>query len=176
MTHWNNSLWQQFGAAIDMFNNALCACPDSLWHASVWKLPADDRPEFSQFWYLAYHTLFWLDFYLSGTPEGFTPPAPFTMSELDPEGLPDRPYTKDELLAYLDHGRKKCQATIEALTDEKAGQPCGFKRGELSNAELLMYNMRHVQEHTAQLNLMLGQHGESASEWVSKAKRETVSC
>jgi len=34
--------------------------------------------------------------------------------------LPDRPYAKDELLAYLDHGRRKCPAAIEGLTGENA--------------------------------------------------------
>jgi hypothetical protein len=63
-------------------------------------------------WYLAYHALFWLDLYLSGSEEGFTPPAPFTLDELDPAGLvPERPHTKDELHAYLEHGRRECQST-----------------------------------------------------------------
>ncbi|HLE27501.1 MAG TPA: DinB family protein [Anaerolineales bacterium] len=164
------SIWQQFGAAIDMLDNALRACPDQLWRDRLWNNPSE-RPEYSQFWYIAYHALFWLDFYLSGSVEGFAPPAPFTLDELDPAGLlPERPYTRDELQAYLDHGRQKCQATIESLTDEKARQRCGFAWGEVSFAELLLYNMRHVQEHAAQLSLILGQKVGSAPGWVTKAK------
>ena len=164
------SIWQQFGAAIDMLDNALRACPDQLWRDRFWNNPSE-RPEYSQFWYIAYHALFWLDFYLSGSVEGFAPPAPFTLDELDPAGLlPERPYTRDELQAYLNHGRQKCQATIEALTDEKARQRCGFAWGEVSFAELLLYNMRHVQEHAAQLSLILGQKVGSAPGWVTKAK------
>jgi hypothetical protein len=30
-TLWRTILWQQFGAAIDMLENALVACPDELW-------------------------------------------------------------------------------------------------------------------------------------------------
>ena len=30
-TTWNPPLWQQLGAAIDMLENALLACPDELW-------------------------------------------------------------------------------------------------------------------------------------------------
>src|SRR6266849_1769971 len=142
-------VWQQFGAAIDMLENAILACPDQLW---------SDRSQRPEFWYLVYHTLFFLDLYLSGSLAGFVPPAPFTLDELDPAGLlPARPYSKDELQAYLEHGREKCRATIEALTDEQARQPGGGSGGEMSFAELLLYNMRHVQEHAAQLNLMLGQ-------------------
>ena len=121
---WRMIIWQQFGAAIDMLDNALRACPDELWRDRLWDT-LSERPEYSQFWYVVYHTLFWLDLYLSGAVEGFVPPAPFTLDELDPAGLlPERPYTKDELQAYLDYARKKCQATIEALTDESAQQRC----------------------------------------------------
>ncbi|HCI80283.1 MAG TPA: DinB family protein, partial [Ktedonobacter sp.] len=28
---WKTALWQQFGATIDMLENALLACPDTLW-------------------------------------------------------------------------------------------------------------------------------------------------
>jgi DinB superfamily len=161
-TFWKTILWQQFGAAIDMLENALLACPDELW---------SDRSRQPEFWYVIYHTLFFLDLYLSGSVEGFTPPAPFTLEELDPAGLlPERPYTKAELHSYLEHGREKCRATIEALTDEKARRTCEFEWLDVNEAELLLYNMRHVQHHAAQLNLILRQTIDSAPRWVAKAK------
>jgi len=166
---WRTILWQQFGATIDMLENAVRACPDDLWRVRLW----DDAelPESAAFWYVVYHTLFWLDLYLSGAVEGFVPPAPFTLDELDPAGvLPESPYTRDELLAYLDHGRNKCRAAIQALTDERAHQSCRFRWGELPFVELLLYNMRHVQEHTAQLNLILGQKIGWSPRWVVRAK------
>ena len=159
---WRTIIWQQFGAAIDMLENAMLACPDELWN---------DRSRRPEFWYVAYHTLFWLDLYLSDSLEGFAPPPPFTLDELDPAGLvPERPYTKDELQTYLEHGREKCRATIEALADEKAAQRCGFEWVDVSVAELLLYNMRHVQHHAAQLNLILRQTIDSAPGWVATAK------
>jgi len=158
---WKAILWQQFGAAIDMLENALLACPEELW---------SDRSRRPEFWYVVFHTLFFLDLYLSDSVEGFAPPPPFTLDELDPAGvLPERPYTKDELRAYLEHGRAKCRATIEALTDEKAHRRCGFEWVDVSEAELLLYNMRHVQHHAAQLNLILRQTTDSAPGWVFKA-------
>lgn len=42
---------------------------------------------------------------------------------------------------------------------------------KLSNAELLLYTMRHVQEHGGQLGLLLGQEGISLSDWVARATR-----
>jgi hypothetical protein len=168
---WKTILWQQFGAAIDMLANAVETCPEQLWRACLWEKQGECR-EYAQFWYLTFHTLFWLDLYLSGAVKGFAPPAPYTLDELDPAGLlPDRVYTKDELRAYLAYSRENCQAIIAALTDESAFRMCKFGWGEASYAELLLYNMRHIQEHAAQLNLFLGQRAGLGNRWVTKAKK-----
>jgi uncharacterized damage-inducible protein DinB len=149
-------LWAQFGATIDMLENAMRACPDLLWAGS-------------RFWHISYHALFYLDLCLSDPAEAFAPPAPFTLSELDPSGVfPDRAYTKQELQAYLERNREKCRATIETLTEEKACEPRRFVSMELSFAELLLYNMRHLQHHVGQLNFMLGQETGSAPRWVKR--------
>jgi DinB superfamily len=125
------------------------------------------------FWYLAYHTLFFLDFYLSDSMEDFGPPAPFNRDEFDPAGLlPERPYSTEVLLGYLSHCRRKCFLFIDSLTDEKARQPSGQRPElKLSVAELLLDNMRHVQHHAAQLNLVLRQKTSSAPKWVTTFRR-----
>jgi hypothetical protein len=159
---WRKILWHQFGAAIDMLENAVDACPDELW---------GDRSRRPEFWYTVYHTLFFLDLYLSESVEGFAPPEPFTLDELDPAGvMPERVYTKDELRAYLEHGRAKCRAVIEAMTEERARRRCRFGRLEASVAEMMLDNMRHVQHHTAQLNLILRQVTDSAPRWVTRTQ------
>jgi len=153
-------IWHQFGAAIDMLENALVACPEKLW---------GEHLESAEFWYRVYHILFWLDFYSSDSIEKFLPPAPFTLAELDPAGLlPERVYTKNELINYLDHCRKKCMNSIKALSDKKSHQHFKYGSIDLSFAELLLYNMRHVQHHTAQLNLILRQEIDSAPRWVKQ--------
>jgi uncharacterized damage-inducible protein DinB len=170
-TLWKNALWQQFGATIDMLDNALAACPDSLWKGRLW------NNQGSHFWYISYHTLFWLDLYLSASSEeDFAPPAPFTLSELDPAGaLPERAYTKEELRAYLTSLREKCHDTLVSLTDEQARRPIKYPwrgRKAVSFLELQLYNLRHVHEHAAQLSLFLGQNGvpDEALNWVAFAK------
>ena len=67
-------LWQQIGASIDMLENAMLACPDKVW---------GDRSRRPEFWYVAFHVLWWLDLYLSESLEKFTPPHPYTLDELD---------------------------------------------------------------------------------------------
>jgi len=79
-----------------MFEIALIKCPDKLW---------DDE---NKFWYITYHTLFFLDFYFTEEPDKFTPPDPYTLSELDePLTLPNRVYTKEELISYTRYCRGK---------------------------------------------------------------------
>lgn len=160
-TVWQTITWRQLGAAIDMLENAINACPEELW---------GDHKRQPEYWYVAFHTLFFLDFYFSETADGFTPPAPFGLEELDPAGvLPPRVYTKNELLTYLAHCRKKCQRVVRALTEEKSNQSCGSLRPGLSYLELYLYVMRHVQHHAGQLNLVLRQTVDSAPRWVSRA-------
>src|SRR5438045_3049323 len=104
------SLWKQFGASIDMLENAIKLCTDDLWNND------------SRFWYSSYHCLFWLDYYLTTEPDSFAPPSPFTLSEFDPAGaLPDRVYSQAELLSYIQHCRKKCRTLVGNLTEKTAG-------------------------------------------------------
>ena len=167
-TFWKVILWQQFGAAMDMLENAARACPEEIW-SDPSKRPQWVSNDVVGFWYLVYHTLFFLDLYLSDSVQGFTPPPPFNLDELSPAGLlPERPFTKAELQTYLEHCRRKCRVVIEALTDEHARRRCGFDRLDLSFAELLLYSMRHIQHHAAQLNLILRQKTSSAPDWVGK--------
>lgn len=148
-----------------MVENAVKQCPDRVW--------VGKGGDFFDFWYLVSHTLFWLDYYLAEATENFTPPPPFGLEELDPAGaLPPRVYTKAELLTYLDHGRMRCRRFIQSLTPESAQQDCGSRRPELTNLELVLYTMRHVQHHAAQLNQMLRQQIDSAPGWVGFTKSE----
>jgi hypothetical protein len=84
--------------------------------------------------------------------------------------MPETPYTKDQLLGYLAQSRRKCQSTIEALTDEQAYRLCTFPWMELSFLELQLYGMRHIQEHAAHLSLLLGQHDVSGMDWIAAAR------
>jgi hypothetical protein len=106
-----------------------------------------------------------LDLFLTGQREGFAPPPPFIRG-----ALPEKPYPKEQVRAYLTDCRARCQATLSALTPEKAAQRCIFSWMELSFWELQLYSMRHVQEHAAELNLMLGQHGVTGQDWVPSAR------
>jgi hypothetical protein len=157
----DEAIRRQFGAAVDMLEKGILECPDGLW---------SDRSQMPEYWYVAFHTLFWLDYYLYGREEGFAPPAPFGLEEMDPAGvLPPRVYTKDELRAYLEHCRRTLGAAMDLLERGAASGGYKFRWGEAGPEELMLYNMRHVQHHAAQLYLILRQKTDSAPRWVGAA-------
>ncbi|MGJ5817489.1 DinB family protein [Paludibaculum fermentans] len=166
---WKPMIMRQFGAAIGMLEGALHACPPALW-ADPSAPPHWKSHDTVGFWYVAYHTIFLLDYYTNGVQPGFAPPPPFNLDELDPAGLlPDQPYTKAELLFYLQYTRRSLAAYFDGLTAETAAAPCGFPGRNMSSVELLLHSMRHVQHHAAQLNLMLRQSAGSAPSWIFTA-------
>jgi len=159
------SLWRQFGASIDMLHNAIAMWPDEQWETK------------KRFFYIAYHTLVFLEYYLTNPPpKDFIAELPFTESDAMVEDavddvLPDRVYTKVELLNYLRSSREKCRKAIAGLTDENINDrwisPLGDR--DYSILELLLYNMRHVQHHAAQLNMMLRREINEAPKWVGRS-------
>lgn len=167
------SLWKQFGGSIDMLKNAILQCPGDYGHRN------------RRFFYVTYHCLVFLDYYLTIPPGTFAAPLPYTIrsqGEIPAEAVddivPERIYTKEELLEYVEWSRNKCRQLIAGLTDEKLNGRWIETPDELappgtmqySVLEILLYNLRHVQHHTAQLNLLLRQAGYQAPRWVLQAK------
>jgi len=157
---WLEATWRQFDAAIGMLANAIRACPDGLW---------TDPSRGLEFWRLAYHTIYALDYYVADSPDAYRPPPPFKLDESDPKAAPDRVYLAVELLDYLEQARGRCRARVAGMTQDRVGAASPPPRTELSAGELLLYNLRHVQHGAAQLNLLLRQAtGEPAPVWVRR--------
>lgn len=168
MASLKESLWKQFGASIDTLQNAILNCPEAMLRSN------------KRFFYMIYHTLIFLDYYLTFPPPDISSPLPFTITaknEMPDEAIddlvPNRFYTKQELLDYLQASRRKCHTLISGLTEERladrwiAGE--GVLKKNYSLMEMLLYNMRHVQHHAAQLNVMLRKEVNHASTWISRA-------
>ena len=154
------TLWRHLGATIEMIENAIRACPDELW---------GDQERDPQFWAMVYHALFFLEYYHADSREAFRPPEPFSLSELDPSGvLPERVYTKDEMLGYAEHCRKRLRHVIDTVDLDA---PDKFGKVEGTKLDGLLQTIRHVQHHAAQLNFMLRQATrEDAPRWVGTAR------
>ncbi len=171
MDAWKETVWNQFGAALDMLENTIPACPDDLW---------DDRSHPPPYWHIVYHTLFYTDLYLSES-EGAFKPAPFHTANAQFLGempfpphkaeTPDWTPSKSALVAYSEHCRSKLKTVIHSITEEKLVQKTAFYWLPFSNRDLLLYNLRHVQHHTAQLALLVRQAGHAAPGWIGITKR-----
>lgn len=159
------SLWRQFGASIDMLANVIEQCPDSYYFKNT------------RFYYLAYHTVLLLDYYLSIPPSAFTPVLGFTIEdELNrPAGsvgdlIPERTFTRQELVDYISKSRQKAKTLIDTLTMERSGEQRfteGNREGDMDYPilEILFYNLRHTQHHVGQLHLMMRQDLDKHIDW-----------
>ncbi len=162
------SLWRQFGACIDMLLNVISSCPDNYFTTN------------KRFYYLAYHSVIFLDYYLTIPPKDFSPTLTFSIKEADerpPESIgdmiPDETYSKQELTGYLNASRLKCKRLIESLTDTKKLNTRfteGNQEGDMdySILEILLYNLRHTQHHVGQLNLIIRQDFDKHMNWTFK--------
>jgi len=165
-----SSLWTQFGATIDMLRRAIEAMPEDKW--------VEER----RFYYTAFHTLSFLDYYLTNPPADFQGWLPFTLTDKDklpPEALddviPSRNYSKQELLDYCAYCRNKAKTLIEGLTEETVnGRWIEYWNGQVdrdfSQLEILFYNMRHVAQHVGQLNQRIRELTGKSAGWLSWAE------
>jgi len=77
---WKAIVWGQFGAAVDMLDDAIRACPDGLWS------DPDSTPQIPShavigFWYEAFHAAYWVHVYLADHPGAFVPPQGFVRDD-----------------------------------------------------------------------------------------------
>jgi hypothetical protein len=118
---------------------------------------------------VAYHTLFFVDLYLSPNEEAFK------LRDFHHGGgderfnqAPSTGLTKDETLSYLAICRKKALETLACETPESLKRASGFSRLPFSRGELHLYNLRHVQHHTGQLSAYLRRIVEDGERWWVK--------
>ena len=143
----------QFEAALAMLNDCLQLCPSEHWDGPIAKY---------SFWQVAYHTLCFVDLYLSRDPANFQ--NPFGWRDMEDE-LAIRRLAREELLSYVQHCRSQAIETFAAETAESLAGPCGFPRREFSRGELHLYNLRHIQHHTGQLSAYLRRLGKEPR-WI----------
>lgn len=162
------AVWNQFGASIDMLINVISNCPDDYFLSR------------KRFYYIAYHSTIFLDYYLTIPPGDFNPVLPFTqMNDLEKPAesiddlIPNKIYTKKELIGYVELSRAKCKKIIDSLTDEKLTER--FVEGNEENdmnyslLEILLYNFRHIQHHIGQLNMLIRQDLDKHMAWSFRA-------
>jgi hypothetical protein len=170
------SLWRNFAAVIDMLKNIIIICPDKIWQKE------------KKIFYMMYHTVIFLDYYLTRPVKDFHPNLPYTIcdpdylpSEAIDDVIPNQFYSKEEFLTYISAIREKCKKLIEQTPMEKFNERwisddeidmhglCPSLVTKYNLLEILLYNFRHVQHHVGQINLLLRQKANVAIEWISQS-------
>jgi len=141
-------LTHQFEAALCMIDHCIRACPPHHWEGKIAK---------GTFRWVAYHTLFGVDLYLSPGDDDA-----FVLRDFHHRGGDERDenaacpgLSKDETLTYIAICRQKMLETLAGETAESLQGPCGFSYRKITRGELHVYNIRHVQHHTGQLSAYL---------------------
>jgi hypothetical protein len=136
----------QFEASLAMLKQCIAACPPERW---------EDKIANGTFRWVSYHTLFFVDLYLTPSEHSFE------MRELNHRGGDERePYPavgleKEDALAYVDICRQKALDMIAAETGDSLKGPSGFSWYKITRGEMHLVNIRHIQHHAAQLSAFL---------------------
>ncbi|GAG79166.1 unnamed protein product, partial [marine sediment metagenome] len=115
-----DAIKEQYGAAIAMLKKNLKSCPEEVW---------DDRTSGPPFWHVAYHVMWFLDWYLSDSKEA----RESFKSKLGEKALqelnktPEITLTPTQLLEYLSDIKEKAKSRFENLTSDELLQSSVFE-------------------------------------------------
>jgi hypothetical protein len=160
----------QFEAALSTLNACIDKCPDSAWNGPVVNL---------KFCQAAFHTLFYTDYYLGQTDEDFRQEAFhrenahvfLDYEELEPRA-PVHVYERAWIKAYLRYCLERCRDVVSAETVESLTAKTKFPRKDFSRAEMHVYNIRHLQHHSAQLIMRLRIDFQADMPWFKSGWQE----
>lgn len=177
-THpFREALWRNYAASLDMVANAIALYPEDAWLAE------------GKFYFMAFHTAIFADYYLSHPVHHFAPRIMYSLCETDqiPEAalddvLPKTLVSQQEILDYLKHIRRKAKKLISEtsiteftqnwITRDEAEMHglCPGLVVDYSLLEILFYNLRHIQHHSGQLNLLLRHETGQGVDWIAMAE------
>ena len=153
----------QYYASLEMLQQAVVKCPDSLWN---------DMNNKNKFWHIAYHTLFYTHMYLQEHEKTFIPWVKHRNQYQFMGSVPwppyerpkiEEPYNKSDVSEFL----LVCQNEIELkLPATDMSTPSGFHWLPFTKFELQLYNIRHIQHHTGQLFGRLGMQSDVKLQWI----------
>jgi len=152
----------QYGAALEMLRLAIMACPPEHW---------DDPQGRKKFWLVAYHVLFYTHLYLHDALNNFKAWEKYRqglhrLGSFPEKGEAGEPYSREEILELLELCQKTVIDKVSSLVLEAES---GFDWLPFNKLELQLYNIRHIQHHTAELIEWLGANAGIEVDWVGMA-------
>ena len=158
----SNGIREQYNAAFEMLNKAITDCPAELWNRQEKGPP---------FWQIAYHTLYFLDYYLGNSKEEKEKFKPFFPNSnghrLDVKVTKGSP-TRVQMLEYISYVKEKAIRKYEEMTADSLVEATVFEWHRKDKFSTFIYNLRHVMLHIGALNSLLVRDGKKTT-WISKS-------
>lgn len=170
---WTFALGEYLDVVLPDLAALVRGCSDDVWEMSMWDVGKDHgwgRPEppvladgkpdprglgaYSAVWYATLHLVYTLDWNFSGRASDWEPPPPFRRGDLDAGRLPQRTYTREELLSYVAYVQEKVRTTLVAVAADEAAL-AGHGR---TSADWLVSGFGHSMAHFGNLQTFLWQH------------------
>src|SRR5688572_6847330 len=136
----------QLEAGLSMMRRCVVACPERCW---------DERVGKATFRKIVYHTLYYVDLYLSRGPEQLEEREWHKVGGAQRGPMRCVGLSKAESLLYIRECRRKAKRMMREETEESLRGGCGFAWRTISRGEMWIYNTRHVQHHAGQLSAFL---------------------
>ena len=161
----------QYLAALAMLRQSIERCPEDIWLSG----------EFPRaFWRIAYHAVFYADFYLAQNLDTYKEWSKHRESATnlwpkDEEGKPTQPiepYTKTEVLEYLDSIASVADERIKNL-DLESSETGFYWYKNMNKLDHVLLNIRHIQGHVGQLSEILMVYGIDV-DWVGVRRSAAV--
>ena len=151
-------LISQYLASLEMLEQAIVNCPESLWNAGARRTSPGPPPTMPS----SSRTTTWQTPRKPSPPGTNTRPTMTTSSGRRPRNL----FDKDTILEYLAFCRREVRERVPRLNLDA---PAGFHRGKRSGLELQIYSIRHIMQHTGELMDRLAGEAEEI-EWVGSVR------
>ena len=180
---WVTSIAERYRAILVDLEAGIRTCPDELWGESLYPLDPSERDAWTPLgpdglpfedetvaarkrraqgavWRTASHALFFTDADLSAMDQDWAPRPPLSPHDEDENVVPPD-YSREQLLEYVDHCRRKVDEVFAELTDERAAEPAAewHRTSPRPVGENLVIGLVHLQMHTAQLRAYLVTRG-----------------
>jgi hypothetical protein len=133
----------QFEAALAMLKQCVERCPDEHWDSKVAEMTVRQ---------IAYHTLFFVDFYLTASEDAFQLRELHRVGGDESQPVISPGLDRETTLEYLAMCHEKLLVTMASENEQTLRGPCGFSWCKFTRAEMHLYNLRHVQHHAGQLS------------------------
>lgn len=156
---------RQIGAAFKMLEVVIDNANENTWTARLNNMP---------FWQICYHVLWFTDFYFHANQATFQPQS------FDMEGIhnywikPDsqmienqkHPISKSDMRAYCKYARQKANQFIKSINVTYFTTPSPFEWHGFPKIDLVDYNLRHLQHHVGQLDIVLRREQDIGNPWI----------